>query len=89
MKCRIEPHDIVNDIWVLQKRVMWIFWQPLEYGPKVEMQKKADELNAGLAIAQLRARRSKPKNPKTTTSSGVSQGCASFPRRAKNPKLKN
>ena len=46
MKYRIKPFDIMNDIWLIQKRVLWIFWQSLGCGPKVEVQKKADQLNA-------------------------------------------
>jgi hypothetical protein len=46
MKYRIKPFDLMNDIWLLQKRVMWIFWQTLGCGTKSEVQKKADELNA-------------------------------------------
>jgi len=46
MKYRIKPFDVINDIWLLQKRVLWIFWQSLGCGTKAEVQKKADELNA-------------------------------------------
>jgi len=46
MKYRIKPFDIMNDIWLLQKRVLWIFWQSLGCGQKADVQKKADELNA-------------------------------------------
>ena len=44
-KYRIEPYDLMHDIWLIQKRVALIFWMTMGVGSKKEVQKKADELN--------------------------------------------
>lgn len=46
MKYRIKPFDLMNDLWMLQKRVFGIFWVCMGGGSKAEVQQKMDELNA-------------------------------------------
>ena len=45
MKYKIEAWDLMHDIWILKKRVLWIFWRIVGTGSKCEVQKKMDELN--------------------------------------------
>jgi hypothetical protein len=45
MKFRIQPIDLMNDVWVIQQRVCWIFWRSVGAGTKAKLQSKLDELN--------------------------------------------
>ena len=44
-KYRIKPYDLVNDIWLIQKRFLWIFWLSISAGSEGECQIIVDELN--------------------------------------------
>jgi len=37
-KYRIIPYDIVNDIWILQERFLFIFWKWIGTGRKHEVE---------------------------------------------------
>jgi hypothetical protein len=41
---RIEPYDVVNDIWLLQKRAFWFFWRDLGVGGRKVLLAKIAEL---------------------------------------------
>ena len=45
LQYRIKPYDLVNDIWILQKRVLFFFWVSMGAGDKAKLEKKRDELN--------------------------------------------
>lgn len=42
---RIKPYDLMNDIYILEKRVFLFFWIPLGCGSKEEVIKKRDLFN--------------------------------------------
>ena len=44
-KYRIKEFDLMNDIWILQRRVLFVFWISAGVGPKVQVEKKCNELN--------------------------------------------
>ena len=37
MKFRIKPYDLVNDIWLLQRRVFWMFWRTEGVGTEKQL----------------------------------------------------
>jgi hypothetical protein len=43
---RIKPYDLVNDIWILQKRVFLFFWVSMGAGSQSKLADKRDELNS-------------------------------------------
>lgn len=44
-KYRIVPYSYTLNIWILQRRVLWIFWRSLEAGKKHELEALISELN--------------------------------------------
>ena len=44
-KYRIIPYDMINDIWIIQKRILWIFWKTIGVGSKHKCQQMVDRLN--------------------------------------------
>lgn len=42
---RIKEYDVVNDIWILQKRVFGIFWKSLGVGSKRKLHEKINNLS--------------------------------------------
>jgi hypothetical protein len=45
-KYRSYPFDMMSDIYLLQRRVLWIFWWSMGVGTKKEVETKIEELNA-------------------------------------------
>jgi hypothetical protein len=45
MKYRIRPVDPCHDVWILQKRVLLVFWVTLEAGDKGRLENKRNQLN--------------------------------------------
>jgi hypothetical protein len=42
---RAKPYDILHDIWLLQKRFLWIFWRSISVGQRGKVEAKVAELN--------------------------------------------
>ncbi len=45
MKYRIKPYDMINDVWILEKKIFWIFYSSVGVGSEKEVAAKAKELN--------------------------------------------
>lgn len=43
-KYRIIPYDIVNDIWILQERFLFIFWHTIGAGRRSEVEFSLERL---------------------------------------------
>ena len=46
-KYRMKPYDLVNDIWILQRRFLLVFWIPMGVGSKQKIEAKLAELEPG------------------------------------------
>lgn len=44
-KYKIVPYDIVNDIFLLKKRIFLIFWFTIGFGKKEKLLKTLKEIN--------------------------------------------
>lgn len=44
-KYRIVPYSYTLNIWILQRRFLWIFWRSLDAGKKHELEAVMDKLN--------------------------------------------
>ena len=31
---KLQPYDKTNDIWILYKRVLFVFWKAIQVGPR-------------------------------------------------------
>lgn len=44
-KYRIQPYDVVNNVYMVQRRVLFIFWAPAGIGRYADCKKAVDNLN--------------------------------------------
>lgn len=45
-KYRVKEYDPLNNIWLLQKRFLWVFWFFVSAGSKQVVEAKVKELNS-------------------------------------------